>query len=721
MKKIITVISFLLSCIIVVAQPANDEACGAINIAVENTGCEPTTVYNYTGATFSSTSGNQYCINPSNNLDVWYKFTVPASGEAAVSIASADGLGYIAEVYSSTSCNAVTILNQSTNGFPCLFSGTGSSSPSSQKYRNLVPGSTAYIRVLRYYGTGPQYANGSIKICVSNPAGLSDEPCNAGFIDITSADPLAQNCEPANEYFISNATLTPAVPNPSCLYSGYYPLIRDVWFKVKVPASGKLNVGIRSSGIYTSSNWFIVTYTATACNSGFTEIGCAQWDGVSGNPILRTSTFTNLVPNTVLYCRLVPNSSAAQPNGQVKICVSEYNSIPPVNNSANVGIGIDTPFAKLDVVGTGIFRDKVTTATDLEVRGNLIVKGNILGKYGPTVIQGNTSIQGGSVTIDSLDMGSRLGNRVALYGGLGNSPKYGIGIQSSLMQLFTDTYNASIAFGYGNSYGFAERARIINQGEMGMSLTGRLQLRTGTNSAGHWLMNTANTANVAFIGLASDNQVGFHGTGGAGWGLTMNTANANVGIGLNGAQPLRPLSFPATLGEKILLYPGGTGEVGIGVYGNELRLHADNSNAKVSFGTQTNAGVYTENAKAERNGNYAFSVFGSLWVNGTTYASDERFKQNIKPIASALHKLLQIKGVEYEMKDKEFEKLHFTRGRQIGLLAQNVEQVVPEAVQEMDGYKGVDYAKLVPLLIESIRELKQKITELENRLNTSTP
>lgn len=190
--------------------------------------------------------------------------------------------------------------------------------------------------------------------------------------------------------------------------------------------------------------------------------------------------------------------------------------------------------------------------------------------------------------------------------------------------------------------------------------------------------------------------------------------NGNIGTAgvLN---PLRPFSFPAALGEKILLYPGVVGEVGIGVYGNELRLHADNPTAKVSFGTQDNLGNFTENAKAERNGAYAFSIFGSLWVNGTTYASDERFKQNITPISSPLQKLLQINGVEYEMKTTEFPENYFTSGRQIGLLAQNVEKIVPEAVNEQDGYKGVDYARLVPLLVEAIKELKKEVEDLKNK------
>ena len=116
-------------------------------------------------------------------------------------------------------------------------------------------------------------------------------------------------------------------------------------------------------------------------------------------------------------------------------------------------------------------------------------------------------------------------------------------------------------------------------------------------------------------------------------------------------------------------------------------------------------------AKAERNGAYAFSIFGSLWVNGTTYASDARFKQNVNPIQSPLQKLLRLNGVEYEMKTDQFQKNHFAPGRQMGLLAQEVEKIIPDVVSEKDGYKGVDYAKLVPLLVEAIKEQQKQIEE----------
>jgi hypothetical protein len=382
-----------------------------------------------------------------------------------------------------------------------------------------------------------------------------------------------------------------------------------------------------------------------------------------------------------------------------------------------VGIGIDSPYAKLDVVGNGIFRDKLTTLGDLETRGNLIVQGNILSKYGNTKLPDNTGVSG-QLSVDSFAFSNRLGNHLSLYGGLGAAPQYGLGIQSGLLQMYSDGSNANLAFGYGNSYNFTEKARVINNGEVAFRTNGRLQIQTGSQSAGLWLANAANSSNAAFIGMANDNQVGFYGNTGALFGLTMNTTTGNVGIGLNGATAQVPLQFSNALGlTKISLYRGTYGDVGIGVYGGELRLQNDIPNGKISLGVIETSGSFSELAKAERNGAYAFSIFGSLWANGVTYASDERFKQNITAIQSPLQKLLQLNGVEYEMNTKEFTKNHFQPGRQIGLLAQQVEKIIPEAVNESNGYKGVDYARLIPLLIEAIKEQQQQIEALKNQLS----
>jgi hypothetical protein len=699
-----------LICIHSYAQPANDNACGAVTIPVENLGCEATTTFSYSGATFSTGSGNTWCEN-FQNLDVWYKFTVPANGKATVNIDATDGNAYTAEMYTSNTCNSLAIFNSFNNGYPCLY--TNVQGEKSREYNGLTPGSEVYMRVYRRFSNTAAFASGAIKICVSNNHVLTDEPCNAGFFPVDEQDPLGQDCTPVTFYNWSAATLTPAIPNPSCIAPMPGSNVRDVWFKIRVPASGKLKVN------HTYNGTCLVAYTAPSCNGPFTELGCTFF-GLN---------WQNLTPNSILYFRIFryTGSSTALADGSAKICAAVSNVVPSANNNVGrIGIGIDTPFAKLDVVGNAIFRDKVTALGNIETRGDLIVTGNIFSKFGNTKLPNNTAATG-QFSVDSLAFSNRLGNRLSLYGGFGNVPQYGLGIQSGLLQMYSDASNTSIAFGYGNSFNFIERARTINNGEVAFRTNGRLQIQTGSQSAGLWLANAANTANSAFIGLPSDNQVGFFGNTGALWGLTMNTTTGNVGIGLNGAAAQVPLQFSNALGlTKISLYRGTYGDVGIGAYGGELRLQNDIPGGKVSFGVLETTGAFTELAKAQRNGAFAFSIFGSLWVNGTTYASDRRFKKNIEPLQESLNKVLQLQGVSYEMKTDEFPQEHFDAGTQVGLIAQEVEKIVPEVVtQGPNGYKAIDYAKLVPLLIESIKTLsyqvelqRQQIEELKKKRNS---
>lgn len=694
----------------VFAQPPNDNSCGAVTIPVENLGCEPTVTYTYTAATWSSGSANTWCEN-FQNLDVWYKFIVPANGIARVMIAATDGNSYTAEMYTSNTCNSLAVFNSFSNGYPCLY--TNIPSESTRDFVGLTPGAEVYMRVYRRFANTAGFANGAIKICVCNTNQLANEPCNAGFFPVDAADPLGQDCVPVTFYSWSGATLTPSIPTPSCIAPMPGANIRDVWFRVRVPASGKLRVN------HTYNGTCITAYTAPSCAGPFTELGCTFFG----------FNWTTLIPNSIVYIRLFryTGTGGALTDGSAKICAAESNQVPVANNnSGRVGIDIDTPFAKLDVVGNGLFRSTLTTLGNLETRGDLIVGGNILSKYGNTKLPNNTSV-GGQLSLDSLAFSNRLGNHISLYGGLGNTPQYGLGIQSGLFQIYSDAVSTSIALGYGNSNSFTERARTINNGEVAFQTNGRLQIKTGSQTAGLWLSNAANSSNSAFIGLASDNQVGFYGNTGALFGLTMNTTTGNVGIGLNGAAAQVPLQFSNALGlTKISLYRGSYGDVGIGAYGGELRLQNDIPNGKISLGVLETDGSFTELAKAERNGVYAFAIFGSLWANGTTYASDARFKQNVTPIQSPLQKLLRLDGVEYEMKTDEFSKSHFMPGRQMGLLAQDVEKIIPEVVNEKDGYKGVDYAKLVPLLIEAIKEqnkkietMERQIEELKTRLNNS--
>ncbi|MEO7306756.1 MAG: tail fiber domain-containing protein, partial [Ferruginibacter sp.] len=111
---------------------------------------------------------------------------------------------------------------------------------------------------------------------------------------------------------------------------------------------------------------------------------------------------------------------------------------------------------------------------------------------------------------------------------------------------------------------------------------------------------------------------------------------------------------------------------------------------------------------------YLTNSTGTLTVNGTNYPSDARYKKQISLLQNPLQKIMAINGVEYFMRTDEFPSKYFDTKLQVGLIAQDVEKVLPQAVQtDKDGYKSVDYAKVVPLLVEGMKELKKEIDELK--------
>ena len=97
------------------------------------------------------------------------------------------------------------------------------------------------------------------------------------------------------------------------------------------------------------------------------------------------------------------------------------------------------------------------------------------------------------------------------------------------------------------------------------------------------------------------------------------------------------------------------------------------------------------------------------------YSSDKRLKENITPIVNSLDKLKQIKGVSFDWIPKE--GIHSHEGHDVGVIAQDIEKVLPELVENRDnGYKAVRYEKLVALLIETNKELLKRVEELEKKL-----
>ena len=157
--------------------------------------------------------------------------------------------------------------------------------------------------------------------------------------------------------------------------------------------------------------------------------------------------------------------------------------------------------------------------------------------------------------------------------------------------------------------------------------------------------------------------------------------------------------------------------------------------------TLGNSTTIFSGASSSLTGNIAagnLSVAGNVQANGitatnniTAYASDKRLKSNIIILSNAIAKLSHLHGVSFEWREDTPQPM---RGRDIGLIAQDVQKVLPEAVHpapfdtNSDGssrsgesYLTIDVVgnKLIALLVEAVKELSMRVSRLEK--NTTIP
>ena len=113
-------------------------------------------------------------------------------------------------------------------------------------------------------------------------------------------------------------------------------------------------------------------------------------------------------------------------------------------------------------------------------------------------------------------------------------------------------------------------------------------------------------------------------------------------------------------------------------------------------------------------GGYTLQVAGNVGVSGdlTTFYSDERLKTRVGPITNALEKLQALDCFYYETNDLAVSFGFEREGRRVGLSAQQVQSVFPEAVKPApfnNDYLTIQYEKLVPLVIQAVKELSDII------------
>ncbi len=155
---------------------------------------------------------------------------------------------------------------------------------------------------------------------------------------------------------------------------------------------------------------------------------------------------------------------------------------------------------------------------------------------------------------------------------------------------------------------------------------------------------------------------------------------------------------------KIQLYNDGSAWIaGLGVHNNTA-----------SYYSGTNHIWYKSNSQTSFTQVLFLDSSGNLSATGTvTASSDVSLKDNITTIPNALDKVLEMRGVEYDRNDLDGK-------HQIGVIAQEIEKVIPELViqDENSGLKSVSYGNITAVLIEAVKELKKENDALSARIKS---
>lgn len=429
-----------------------------------------------------------------------------------------------------------------------------------------------------------------------------------------------------------------------------------------------------------------------------------------------------------------------------------------VTSAGNVGIGTETPNGKLDVANLvrvgldegGSGARVITFARDAadEVNaGKIAYKPTwdngalaIVGAGNPphrkihmwedVIIQGNVGIGAsspmGKLTVEAAEHINVIFDRTDTQGHMTLTVgSAGTGIHFSDSNRFfisADPYANRNTTGFGN-----EVLTISGSGNVGMGTVApsvRLDLADGGVFVRHPL-----GGGVAGRGLEVGSQ-------GAAISALPNGRIGFPGYGIQHGQ-IRWIPVTGSLGRFELIdssmnSPSGDYGVAPSLVGLRVaRMGTNTFDPYSGYPTGWGGGVHTWDLYAE--GSVGVGINGSLGcvmdrngnlrINGTarkpgggswTNSCDQRLKKNIQPVNNALKRLLGLRGMTFEW--KEPEQYGNLVGKQIGLLAQDVEKVFPDWVGTgPDGFKEVTIRGFEALTIEAMRELKKEIEELRSR------
>ena len=328
---------------------------------------------------------------------------------------------------------------------------------------------------------------------------------------------------------------------------------------------------------------------------------------------------------------------------------------------------------------------------------------NVIGGYaGNTVTAGATgaTISGGGVSGLPNSVTSSFGT---VGGGNQNTASMYAAVGGGANNTASGVY-ATVGGGYGNraiGYSSTVAGGMDNTASGEYSFAAGQRAKANNNGAFVWADSTAD-----YFTSTAANQFLIRAAGGVGIGTTAPTHTLTVQS--PNTSTLR-LIGPESFGQTAKLSFGDADYVYLQEdIDDRLTIYASGRTA--IMGGYVGIGTSAPGYKLDVNGDVNC---GGVYRN----ISDLRYKTNIATIGNALDKVIKLRGINFDWKKSEYPELAFRDGRQVGFAAQEIEQVLPEAVsKDSKGIYSVAYDSVVPLLVEAMKEQQKTIDELKARL-----